>query len=84
MSGKKVIVSNNTRFVVSIDGNFDKVSMIDLEKNGDKLSEIDCYNILQNNFNELVKIVKAMERKLEENKEVSNKAKILNTLRLVK
>lgn len=84
MSGKKVIVSNNTRFVISIDGNFDKVSMIDLEKNGDKLSEIDCYNILQNNFNELVKIVKAMERKLEENKEISDKVKILNTLRLVK
>lgn len=84
MSGKKVIVSNNTRFIISIDGNFDKVSMIDLEKNGDKLSEIDCYNILQNNFNELVKIVKAMERKLEENKEISDKVKILNTLRLVK
>ena len=69
---KNVKVRENTRFIICIDDNFDKIYLKDLKR---ELSNVECYQILQDNFNEIVKMTKSMERKC--NKKNVKKFKII-------
>ena len=59
---KNVKVRENTRFIICIDDNFDNLYLRDLNK---QLSNIESYNVLQENFNSVVQLVKAIEKKSE-------------------
>ena len=69
---KDMQIKKETRFIICIDDNFDKTYLKDLKR---ELSNVECYQILQDNFNEIVKMTKSMERKC--NKKNVKKFKII-------
>lgn len=79
MNYKDIKVKENTRFILCIDDNFDKIYLKDLDKG---LSNIECYEVLQENFNEVVKLIKMMEKK--SNKKLNIKEKKATNLKLIK
>lgn len=79
MDYKDIKVRENTRFILCIDDNFDKIYLKDLDK---ELSNVECYQILQENFNEVVKLIKMMERKSD--KKLKNKKRKTKNLKLIK
>ena len=69
---KDIQIKKEARFIICIDDNFDKIYLKDLKR---ELSNVECYQILQDNFNEIVKMTKSMERKC--NKKNVKKFKII-------
>lgn len=79
MKYKNVKVRENARFIIYIDDEFDSIALRDL--NG-ILTNVECHQILQENFNDIVKLVKVIERK--SNEKINNEQKVFKHLKVIK
>lgn len=79
MKYKNVKVGENARFIIYIDDEFDSIALRDL--NG-TLTNVECHQILQENFNDIVKLVKVIERK--SNEKINNEQKVFKHLKVIK
>lgn len=79
MKYKNVKVIENARFIICIDDKFDGVTLRDLSGT---LNNVECHRILQENFNDVVKLVKVIERKSDE--KINNEQKVFKHLKVIK
>ena len=84
MKGKNILVRESTRFILCIEDDFSKVSLRDLANKDERLSSSECHQLIQNNFNEVVRLVRTIERKVEPEKTNYKKEKTFGHLRVIK
>ena len=79
MKYKNVKVRENARFIIYIDDKYDSIALRDWSGT---LNNVECHQILQENFNNVVKLVKVIERKSDE--KINNEQKVFKHLKVIK
>lgn len=82
---KQIKVDKNARFIISINDDFNHVSMKDIDtQNEFRLSPEECYEALVDKFREMATIVNSLEEICIDKEKTISKEKVKEHLKIIK